>query len=66
MKNVKLPLDVAVLYIVCGIPIIILGLLTGSSYAIDTGVLLAVVGLVFLLGWGVYRLRQRPPAVKLD
>ncbi|MFY9716485.1 MAG: hypothetical protein WAK40_00910 [Thermoplasmata archaeon] len=65
MKSVKLPLDVAVLYIVCGIPIIILGLLVGSAYAIDTGALLTVVGLIFLLGWGVYLLRQRPPAVKL-
>ncbi|HTP55016.1 MAG TPA: hypothetical protein VML94_08695 [Thermoplasmata archaeon] len=66
MKKVKLPLDIAVLYIACGLPIIVLGLLTASAYAIDTGALLTLVGFVFLLGWGIHLLRQRPPAVKID
>jgi hypothetical protein len=61
MAGPGLSLDIGVLYLACGIPITVLGVLVGAPFAIGTGVGLVVAGLFFLLIAAVLALRHRGP-----
>ncbi|HUJ77515.1 MAG TPA: hypothetical protein VLX64_00760 [Thermoplasmata archaeon] len=68
MSTSALPVDVGLLYIACGLPLAIIGGLVGSPLAVTVGVILVVIGLVFLLvGLTLVRRRRRsaPPPVVL-